>query len=171
MCWLISFSLYKILFLIGYNDSRFNNYLSTCRIIVSQTNMKIKIVPGLCKKCLKAFSCEWKSLERCTVRVDFVKGGKRTQSALKCELWSQAAVKETLWSRKMMHFPAKWLRVTGRTLKYLLLRVHKPQLESKMVTAQVFGAAHQPLSVNILCCDQILYYILTVYSMDTLNEV
>lgn len=123
------------------------------------------------QKGLKAFSCEWKRSDRCTARVDFVKGGKRTQSALKCELWSQAAGKETLWSRKMMCFPAKWLRVSGRTLEYLLLREHRPRLQSKMVTAQVFGAAHQPLSVNILCCDQILYYILTVHSMNTLDAL
>ncbi len=40
-----------------------------------------------------------------------------------CELGSQAAVKESLWGRKMMCFPAKWLPVSE----------HRATLESKMV--------------------------------------
>lgn len=56
--------------------------------------------------CLSAWLSSWS-----TVGVNSVKGGKQTQSALRSDLWSQAAVKETLWGRKMVCFPAKWLHL------------------------------------------------------------
>lgn len=97
----------------------FRIYLSTFKITITQ-NIMTKLVSFWTALAVSLLVRVW-LLYRGTVPADFVKGGKQTQSALRCELWSQASVEETLWSRKMMCFPAKWLPVSGRTPECLLL--------------------------------------------------
>ena len=102
------------------------------------------------------------------VRVDVVKGKKQSRSALECEPWSQAAVKEALWSRKTMCFPAKWLPVSGRSPERVFAQNTDPDWNPKWWRRRFLrlSLTLQLLRVSVLSQDQMIHYIATAYSMD-----
>lgn len=74
--------------------------------------------------------------DRCTVSVDLLKGSKWARSALKCVLRSQAAVKKTLRSRKIL-FSSKMVPQLRQDDQMSPHTEHKAQLQLQIVTAWV----------------------------------